>query len=45
MYVYIGKKNDIGRIVRLIRNHGISALLDEQSIEIKPKHKLKEYDI
>jgi hypothetical protein len=30
MYVYIGKKSDIGRIVKPIRNRGISALLDEQ---------------
>jgi len=33
MYVYIDKKNDTGRIVKLIRNHDINALLDEQSIK------------
>jgi len=33
MYVCIGKKNDIGRIVKPIRNHGISALLDAQLIK------------
>lgn len=30
MYVYIGKKNDIGRIGKPIRNHGINAHFGEQ---------------
>lgn len=33
MYVYIDKKNDIGRIVKLIRKHDINAPLTEQFIE------------
>ena len=33
MCAYIGKKNDIGRIVKPIKNHGINVLLNEQFIE------------